>query len=82
MIERRIHMRREDDFKYSDCPKYMKHELTEEQIIVIASKAVEIARTSFYTDVGKSIVSKALWGIGLFATAVVVYFNDLNLFHR
>ena len=47
------------------CPKYHKHELSEDQIVEIAKKAVDLAREEFYQEVGKSVTSKFFVIVGL-----------------
>lgn len=49
---------RRDPVSFLECPRYDKHELSEEQIIDIAKKAVDLAREEFYAEVGKSVTSK------------------------
>jgi hypothetical protein len=58
---------------FATCPRYIRHELTEEQVLAIAKKAVELAREDFYLDVkkefaaevGQSIISKFTYLVGL-----------------
>ena len=56
---------RRDPHSFIACPKYDKHELSEDQIIEIAKKAVDLAREEFYQEVGKSVTSKFFVVIGL-----------------
>lgn len=56
--------------EFNTCPKFERHELSEDQVIDIAKKAVELARQEFYADVGKSITSKFFWIIGIVSMSV------------
>lgn len=50
--------------------------LTDEQIEHIATKAAEIAvqkmTTEIYASVGKSVLHKVFWGVGVVVTAIVL----------
>jgi tetrahydromethanopterin S-methyltransferase subunit G len=50
---------------FEHCPKFDKHELSEEQIVEIAKKAVELAATEFYQQVGKTITQKFFMLVGI-----------------
>jgi hypothetical protein len=52
---------------FESCPKYLKHDLTEDQILVIAKKAVMLAKDEVYKDVGKSVTSKFFYVVGVCA---------------
>ena len=56
---------RRDPNIFISCPKYDKHELSEDQIIEIAKKAVDLAREEFYQEVGKSVTSKFFVIVGI-----------------
>lgn len=64
-------LRRATDFEA--CPRYAKHELSDEQIAAIAEAAalrgVEIARNNFYREVGEGVVKRAFIFIGAAAVA-------------
>lgn len=49
--------------------------LTEEQINQIANKAAERALENVYAQVGKSVVTKFLWIVGLVAVGAFLYFS-------
>ena len=49
---------------FEHCPRYDKHELSEEQILDIAKKAVTLARDDFYREVGQSVISKFFLMVG------------------
>ena len=55
---------------YEQCPRYDKHELSEEQMLAIAKKAVELARADFYQEVGHSVTNKVFWIIGAASVSV------------
>lgn len=65
------------DESFAKCPKYDKHELTEDQIEDIteraAEKAVEKAKQQLYTGVGHAVVSRALWIIGFLAIGAYIW---------
>lgn len=71
--ERRVavSLRRHSD--YEQCPKFDKHELSEEQIVEIAKRAVALAREEFYQEVGKSVTSKFFMLVGLIAMSTMVW---------
>lgn len=50
--------------------------LTELQIDEIAERAAEKALEHVYTEIGKSVVRKALWFVGAIALAVAFWFKD------
>lgn len=64
-------LRRVTDFEA--CPRYDRHELSDEQIAAIAEAAalrgVEIARDNFYREVGEEVVKRAFIFIGAAAVA-------------
>jgi hypothetical protein len=66
-----VNFRRHSD--YERCPKFDKHELSEDQIVEIAKKAVALAREEFYQEVGKSVTSKFFVLVGLAAMATMVW---------
>lgn len=59
--------------EYEKCPRYDKHELTEQQIEEIATRAaekaasmaVEIAEKNFFQAVGKRVMGAAFYVIGV-----------------
>jgi hypothetical protein len=66
-----VNLRRHTD--YAQCPKFDRHELSEDQIIEIAKKAVTLAREEFYQEVGKSVTSKFFVLVGLMAMTAMVW---------
>ncbi len=70
--------------KFTSCPRYDKHELSDEQIAQIAEaaaqKAVQIARDNFYKDVGKSVVSKWFVIIGMGTVAAYAWARNKGIF--
>ena len=61
------HMRRDFD----QCPKYDKHELSEDQIIDIARRAVILAKAEFNQEVGEAVTSKFFVVVGLLTMGVL-----------
>ena len=78
-LERR--KKAEDDF--TQCPRYDKHELSENQIKSIAEaaaiRAVEIARENFYKDVGQSVVSKWFIFVGIATVGLYAWLRGKNI---
>lgn len=72
-------MRPEKDI-FLECPHYEQHDLSESQIDEIAERAakraIEMARDDFYKDVGKSIVSKFTWGVGVSAVGLFLWLQS------
>lgn len=68
---RAVSLRRHSDFE--SCPRYDKHELSEEQIVEIAKKAVNLAREEFYQEVGKSVTSKFFVIVGVASIALMLW---------
>lgn len=66
-----------DPKQFEKCPNFTRYDLSEEQINLIADKAaikaVELARSGFYKDVGETIVSKFFWMIGIIAVGIVAW---------
>lgn len=65
------------DDSFSMCPRYDKHELSDDQIEEIAEraakKAIGMARDEFYQDVGETIVGKLKWFLGAIIVGVFVW---------
>ena len=55
---------------FETCPKYNRYELSEDQILVIAKKAVILAKEEVYKDVGKSVTTKFFYVIGAITIAL------------
>lgn len=64
---------------FSHCPHFGTYELSEEQIIIIAKKAVEEARNSFYKEVGETIITKFFWLVGIIAVGVFTWLSSHNI---
>lgn len=47
--------------------------LTDDQMDAIAEKAAEKALQKVYAEVGRSIVQKLFWGVGVAAVAVLMW---------
>ena len=60
---------------FEACPRYDKHELSDDQIIDIAKRAVQLARDEFYHDIGKSITQKFFWAIGVIVVGSLAWFS-------
>ena len=65
-----------DEETYSGVERRRSPALTDEQIEHIAQKAAELAvqkmTTEIYASVGKSILHKIFWGVGVLVTAMVL----------
>lgn len=68
-----------DPKQFEKCPNFHRYELSEEQIIIIAKKAVEAARNDFYKEVGETIVTKFFWLIGIAAVGLVAWLQTHNI---
>jgi hypothetical protein len=68
------------DESFSQCPRYDKHELSDEQIEEIAEraakKAIEMAKTEFYTDVGHTVINKFYWLVGIVVAGSFLWLNS------
>lgn len=64
---------------FEKCPNFNRYELSEEQIITIAKKAVESARNDFYKEVGETIVTKFFWLVGICAVGVFAWLQSHNI---
>jgi hypothetical protein len=77
----------QQEINFEACPRYHTHPMTEQQIIEvartaillakdeIAQEALNIAKTQFYLEVGKTVTNKILWLIGASAVALWVWLN-------
>jgi hypothetical protein len=68
-----------DPKQFEKCPNFHRYELSEEQIIIIAKKAVEAARNDFYKEVGETIVTKFFWLVGIAAVGLVAWLQTHNI---
>jgi len=81
IVERRsLNGRRITDSDFSACPKFERHELTEDQILEIAKKAVIMAKDdaarelgSYVICQGRGVVMKALFFLGASVIAMYVF---------
>lgn len=68
---------------FAKCPRYDKHELDDDQIEEIAEraavKAVEKATRDFYAGVGKSVMSKLYWLLGLIIVGTALWLQKNGL---
>lgn len=66
-----------ENSEFRACPRFHWHELSEEQVEEIAEraalKAVEKTEARMYQAVGKGVVSKIYWIVGVSAVAVYIY---------
>lgn len=73
MNENLHHQERRKVIEFEQCPRYDKHELSDEQISAIAEAAairgVEIARDNFYREVGEGVVRRFFIFVGGAAVA-------------
>lgn len=58
---------------FSRCNRYDKHELSEEQIIDIARRAVIMAKREFNEDVGQAVTSKGFFLIGALFMGIMAW---------
>jgi hypothetical protein len=58
---------------FETCPKYVRHELSEDQIIAIAKRAVILAKDEVYKDVGKSITGKFFYLVGAITLSIYAW---------
>jgi len=70
---------------FTACPKYLQHDLSEDQVLHIAKKAVELAMNElpekiatkledkFFIQIGKVVTEKVLWLIGIVVIALWVW---------
>jgi len=73
--------RRSDDLTdFTQCPRYHRYDLTEDQIVEIARKAIEIAKKDAATevgeyviDIGKSFATKLFFIIGALVLAFLTW---------
>lgn len=68
-----------DPKQFEKCPNFNRYELSEDQIIIIAKKAVEAARNDFYKEVGETIVTKFFWLVGIAAVGLVAWLQTHNV---
>ena len=65
-----------DEEAYTGAERRRAPTLTDEQIEHIAQKAAELAvakmTTEVYAAVGKSLIQKLFWGVGVLVTALVL----------
>jgi len=68
----------ENRVNFEKCPNFHRYELTEEQIVIIAKRAVEEARDGFYKEVGETIVNKFFWLVGIIAVGLFTWLTTSN----
>jgi hypothetical protein len=65
-----------DDEAYTGPERRSRQPLTDEQIEHIAQRAAELAvqkmTTDIYASVGKSVLHKVFWAVGVVVTAIVL----------
>ena len=61
---------------FEACPRYDKHELSEDQILDIAKKAVLMAKDEFYKDVGRNVTSKLLVAVGIIVVGALTWLTS------
>jgi len=60
----------------------MPNNLSEAEIELIAERAAEKPIEREYTQIGRSVVRKVIWLIGVIAVAAVVLFSGQNLLSK
>ena len=53
-----------------------KYRLTDEQFEALANKAAERALQTVYAEVGKSVLKKLLWALGLALSALLLWLSS------
>lgn len=61
------------EYKGKERRQYI--QLSDEQFEAIANRAKEIAKEEIYADIGKGVVKRILWLLGLGSTGLVVYLS-------
>jgi len=69
---------REKEVNFEKCPNFARYDLTEEQIVIIAKRAVQEARNDFYKEVGETVISKFLWLVGIVFVSVFAWLSSTN----
>lgn len=68
------------DDSFSMCPRYDKHELSDDQIEEIAEraaeKAIDKAKADFYQDVGHTVINKFYWLVGAVIAGSFLWLNS------
>jgi hypothetical protein len=64
-----------DDPLFHNCPRYDKHELSEDQIIDIAKRAVLLAKDEVYKDLGKTVTEKFFTAVGVVMLGLYTWLN-------
>ena len=85
--DRRRMDRRQSDRDFNSCPKYEKHDLTREQMLEIATIAVELATEKAKLELadnvialGQDILGKLLIGLAAVVLAGLAWAQAHNLF--
>jgi len=68
----------ENEVIFEKCPNFNRYELTEDQIVIIAKRAVEEARNDFYKEVGETIVTKFFWLLGIVVVGLFTWLSTTN----
>ena len=68
----------ENELIFGKCPNFSRYELTEDQIVIIAKRAIEEARNDFYKEVGETIVHKFFWLVGIVVVGLFTWLNATN----
>jgi len=83
---RTIPTRRLSDLDFKSCPKYITHDLSEDQILSIAKKAVELAKEEAKLELadnviafGKDAAGKLFFIIGAIMIGVVAWAQTHNI---
>jgi hypothetical protein len=77
MYDRRMECRREMD-NFSECPKYLKHDISEEQVILIATRSVQIAFETLDKEVGKYVRKRLLGLVGIIIVGILGWLGFNN----
>lgn len=74
-IERRMTRRQSDrdTLEYEGCPKYLKHDLTDEQLLIIVDKAIEVFLERQDREIGRLTKKGFVYIIGATVTGVFLW---------
>lgn len=68
----------ENTIIFEKCPNFSRYELTEDQIVIIAKRAIEEARNDFYKEVGETVVNKFFWLVGIIVVGLFTWLSATN----
>jgi len=69
-IEEVIQLKKDAALFFTQCPKYIKHDITEEQVLQIARKAVHLAKEDSERELGRLTKKGIIYLIGAILTGL------------